>query len=145
MSDLLDPLPFFEQIRAALEGPGALPDDPVVMIGYVPEKVPQSGDFVLPYVIIWPGAVGVPDEKALCGEMLTDALSFPFQTTSVGPRPDSAWALDTHVARALLNLQVGQGWVRPAPNGFQVDATLPDYSVTPSRHYMPRQWLLETQ
>lgn len=112
--------------------------------GQVPTKLPVDGaGYVLPYIVLYAGLGGdVPEERDLSGLVDTDTVDWPFQTTCVGASSTICLALARDVSRALTNLPVGNGFVKPA--GFETPMPLVDNQVTPARYYMPLQWRLLT-
>lgn len=112
--------------------------------GNVPSKVPESGGYIDPYVILWAGSGGDVGEVTADGMQVDDITVFDFQTTAVGAEPSIARSVGHGVNRALTNARVQSGRVRPSPDGFSTDRTIPDTTVAPSRHILPAQWRLIT-
>lgn len=113
--------------------------------GYVPDKVEtDTAGYVLPYVVFFGGAGDFPGEDLADGTIDGDSIIFDFQTTSVGPLSGHAAAVDRDVTKALLNLKVGTGRVKPNPDGFNQQTPIRDTNVTPARFMLPRQWRLIT-
>lgn len=112
--------------------------------GYVPVKVPETGGYVDPYIVLWAGGGDTPDELPADGRQADGPLIWDFQTTAVGASPDVCRAVDTSLQAALTNLPVGTGRVRRNPDGFNQQAPILDTQTTPSRFMLPRQWRLIT-
>jgi len=112
--------------------------------GNVPAKLPETGGYIDPYIVVWAGTGDGVDEVTADGRQVEDITVFDFQTTAVGPAPNIARAVGHAVDRALTNARVGAGTVRRNLNGFTADRTIPDTTVTPSRHILPAQWRLIT-
>jgi hypothetical protein len=122
----------------------SLPDRPGVYDGYVPEKVPETGGYPDPYVVLWAGAGDGPPELTADGKEDSDVLIWDFQTTAVGATPAICRTVDQATRTALVNLVIGTGRVRRNPDGFNQQAPVLDTQATPSRFYLPRQWRLIT-
>ena len=112
--------------------------------GFVPVKVPETGGFIDPYVVLWAGTGDEPNELPADGRQAGDSLIWDFQTTAVGATPGICRAVDKAVKAALVNLPVGTGHVRRNPDGFNQQAPVLDTQTTPSRFMLPRQWRLIT-
>jgi hypothetical protein len=137
---MADPTQCAEAVMAALKTvPGITSYD-----GFVPVKVPESGGFMDPYVVLWAGTGDGPDELPSDGRETGDTLIWDFQTTAVGATPAICRAVDRAVCAALTNLHVGTGRVRRNPAGFNQQAPILDTQTTPSRFMLPRQWRLIT-
>ena len=112
--------------------------------GYVPEKVPETGGYIDPYVVLWAGTGDEPGELPADGRQHSDTLIWDFQTTAVGATAAICRAVDKAVTAALTNLAIGTGRVRRNPDGFNQQAPVLDTQTTPSRLMLPRQWRLIT-
>jgi hypothetical protein len=104
----------------------------------------DAAGYVLPYVILFAGSGDHPDEVLLDGTIGADGRTFDFQTTSVGPAVSHTLAVDAQVQKALINLRVGRGRVRPNPDGFSQRIPIREENITPIRYLLPRQWRLNT-
>lgn len=139
---MVDPTPLVAIIDAALRTvPGI-----TVYDGYVPTKVPTdaSGQYVLPYVVIWAGTGDNPPEQSACGEHEEDTLVFDFQLTIAGANPAICRSVNQYVKAKLMNLRAGTGRIKPNPDGFQQQSPILDTQVTPARFMLPKQWRLIT-
>jgi hypothetical protein len=112
--------------------------------GFVPLKVPESGGFIDPYIVLWGGGGDGPPELTADGKESLDTLIWDFQTTAVGATPDICRAVDQATRSKLVNLAVGTGRVRRNPDGFNQQSPILDTQSTPSRFMLPRQWRLIT-
>lgn len=112
--------------------------------GFVPEKVPETGGYIDPYVVLWAGTGELPREQPADGRELDGPLVWDFQTTAVGASPDICREVDKAVSLVLTNLVVRTGRVRRNPDGFTQQAPILDTTESPSRFYLPRQWRLIT-
>jgi hypothetical protein len=136
----VDVTPLAGAIEAALALPGISFYD-----GYVPERVPEAGGHVLPYVVLYAGdGAPVVEEVTSSGHQPTDTLVWDFQITAVGATAGVCRAVARDVRAALTNLRVGTGLVKPNPEGFNQQVPYPDTSVTPARFILPLQWRLNT-
>lgn len=139
---MVDPTPLVAAIETTLKAiPGI-----TVYDGYVPAKVPTdpSGQYILPYVVIWAGTGDNPPEQPACGEHEQDTLVFDFQTTVIGASPAICRAVNKDVRAKLMNLRAGTGRIKPNPDGFQQQSPVLDTQVTPARFMLPKQWRLIT-
>lgn len=112
--------------------------------GRVPSRLPETGGTIDPYGLLASGLGGLFDEVTACGDQAVGSVIFDFQTTVVAADPWIALDAAQPTRDALLNARVGNGTVRPNPQGFTVDAPIPDNSTVPSRHMYPEQWRLIT-
>ena len=127
-------------VQAALEAvPGAGFYD-----GFVPARVPETGGFIDPYVVLWAPNPDEPDELPADGRQDGDSVVWDFQTTAVGATPAICRAVDAEVRRRLTNLPVRTGRVRRNPDGFNQQAPTLDTQTSPARFMLPRQWRLIT-
>lgn len=139
---MVDPTPLVAAVEAALKTvPGI-----TVYDGHVPSKVPtdSSGQYVLPYVVIWAGTGDNPPEQPSCGTHSEDTLVFDFQTTIVAANPALCRAVNQAVKQKLMNLRAGTGRIKPNPDGFQQQSPILDTQATPARFMLPKQWRLIT-
>ncbi|MDQ0756076.1 hypothetical protein [Arthrobacter sp. B3I4] len=137
---MADPVQCAADIMAALAAvPGITGYD-----GFVPVKVPETGGFIDPYVVLWAGTGDEPGELPADGRQTWDTIIWDFQTTAVGATPGICRAVDQAVAAVLTNLAMGTGRVRRNPDGFNQQAPILDTQTTPSRFMLPRQWRLIT-
>ena len=137
---MADPTQCAKDVMAALRTvPGITSYD-----GFVPVKLPESGGYIDPYVVLWAGTGDEPGELPADGRQTSDTLIWDFQTTAVGADPAICRAVDKAVGAALTNLAIGTGRVRRNPDGFNQQAPVLDTQSTPSRHFLPRQWRLIT-
>lgn len=125
------------QVLDALPGSTAYP-------GQVPSKLPvDSQGYVLPYIVLYAGLGGdLMDERDLSGLVDVGTRDWPFQTTCVGASSTICLAVARDVSRALTNLPVGGGFIKPA--GYDTPLPLADNQVTPARYFLPLQWRLLT-
>lgn len=130
-----------EAVLAAL---GTVPGGLGVYDGFVPEKIPETGGYVDPYIVLWAGTGDGTREATSCGRDSADTVIWDFQTTAVGATPGICRAVDQALSLVLMNLAVGTGRVRRNPDGFNQQSPILDNQATPSRHYLPRQWRLIT-
>lgn len=124
-------------VLQALPGSTAYP-------GQVPGKLPTDAQgYVLPYIVLYAGLGGdVEAERDLSGLVDTGTLDWPFQTTCVGASSTICLTLARDVSRALTNLPVGGGFIKPL--GYDTPLPLADNQVTPARYFLPLQWRLFT-
>lgn len=141
---MADPVALSGEVRSHLLAvPGLTADR--LFEGYVPTKLPtDAAGYILPYVVVFYGIGGHPNERTSRGDLPGDALRFDFQTTCVGPSASHAVALARDVRTALLNKRVGTGWIIPNPDGMAQQYPLPDTSITPARFFLPPQWRVTT-
>ncbi|PSS42905.1 hypothetical protein C6401_15205 [Arthrobacter woluwensis] len=137
---MTDPNTIVDHLVALIEERTGL----TVYDGNVPSKVPESGGYIESYVVLWAGTGDDVGEVTADGMQVEDITVFDFQTTAVGATPSIARSVGHGVNRALTNARVQSGRVRPSPDGFSTDRTIPDTTVTPSRHMLPAQWRLIT-
>lgn len=112
--------------------------------GFVPTKVPESGGYILPYVVLWAGDGEPADEATACGLQGTSSLLWDFQTTIVAASPDVCRRVAADVRAALTNLPAGNGRIKPNPDGFQQAVPVLDKTVTPARFMLPIPWRINT-
>lgn len=112
--------------------------------GYVPERVPETGGYIDPYIVLWAGTGDAPDELPSDGRQDGDSVIWDFQTTAVGATPAICRAVDAEVTRRLTNLTVRTGRVRRNPDGFNQQSPILDTQTSPARFMLPRQWRLIT-
>jgi hypothetical protein len=112
--------------------------------GNVPEKVPQTGEYIDPYVVLWAGLGDNPFEPTACGTHNTDTTVWDFQLTVVGATADTCRRVASAVLGRVINLQVGTGRVKPNPDGFNQQVPLQDNTTSPSRFMLPLQLRLIT-
>lgn len=137
---MADPVACAAAVRAALAAIEGITE----YDGYVPVKVPETGGYIDPYVVLWAGTGDGPDELPADGRQASDTLIWDFQTTAVGANPAICRDVDKAIAAVLTNLAVGTGRVRRNPDGFNQQAPILDTQTTPSRFMLPRQWRLIT-
>lgn len=132
----LDELTLKTQVELALR---AIPNlQGRVYVGYVPEKVPESNGFILPYVVLFAGLAGdLPLERCLAGQVDKQVLDWSPQVNCVGPTADHALAVAVDVKNALTDLQVGNHWLKPDADAMRVARPILDTQVTPARFYLP--------
>ena len=112
--------------------------------GFVPKKLPMSGNYVDPYTVLWAGLGDNPFEPTACGTHSTDTLVWDFQTTVVAADADTCRRAARDVRARLMNLMVGTGKVRPNPDGYNQQAPILDTQEQPSRFMLPLQWRITT-
>ena len=112
--------------------------------GSVPTRVPESGGYIDPYVVLWAGTGDEPDELPADGRQAGDSIVWDFQTTAVAAGPNICRDVTAAVAAALTNLPVRTGRVRRNPDGFNQQSPILDTQTSPARHMLPRQWRLIT-
>jgi hypothetical protein len=113
--------------------------------GYVPERVPEAGGHILPYVVLYAGdGSPVVEEVTADGLQPVDTLVWDFQITAVGATSDVCRRVAQDVRRLLTNLRAGTGRIKPNPDGFNQQVPYLDPSVTPARFILPLQWRLNT-
>jgi hypothetical protein len=135
-----DVLTFPDILRGAV---GAVPEA-TFYDGYVPEKVPQTGEYIDPYVVLWAGMGVNPPELSACGEQDTGTIVWDFQLTVVAATPDTCRRVAAEVLQRVTNLQMGRGVVRRNPDGFNQQAPILDTTTSPSRFMLPLQLRLIT-
>lgn len=136
---MADPTTFPDIIR------GAVASIPEVSFydGYVPEKLPQTGEYIDPYVVLWATLPDNPAEITSCGTQSMDTKVWDFQLTVVGASPDTCRRVAQETLGKVVNLQVGTGNVRRNPDAFQ-QAPVLDTTTSPSRFMLPLQLRLIT-
>jgi len=112
--------------------------------GDVPEKVPQTGEYIDPYVVLWAGMGENPFEPTSCGTHDTSTTVWDFQLTVVAATADTCRRVASAVFGRVINLQVGTGRVRPNPDGFNQQSPLLDTTTSPARFMLPLQLRLIT-
>jgi len=112
--------------------------------GYVPDKVPETGGFIDPYVILWAGSPDEPRELTTDGVQDSDSVVWDFQTTTVAATHGLCREVNHAVTTALRNLRVRTGKVRTNPDGFNQQYPILDTQTSPARFMLPRQWRLIT-
>jgi hypothetical protein len=137
---MVDPADLVTPVEAALR---AIPDIGF-HDGYVPERVPETGGYVDPYVVLWAGVGDEPNELTACGIQDGDSIIWDFQTTAVGADPGICRAVAKDVRAALTNLPIRTGKVRRNPDGFNQQSPILDTQTTPARFMLPLQWRLIT-
>jgi hypothetical protein len=137
---VVDPDTLTGPVREAIASvPGITEHD-----GYVPERVPETGGYIDPYVVLWAGTGDEPNELPADGLQDGDSIIWDFQTTAVGATPEICRAVDHAVTGKLLNLRVRTGRVRRNPDGFNQQTPILDTQTSPARFMLPRQWRLIT-
>jgi hypothetical protein len=137
---VVDPNSLTDPVLAALR---ALPGI-TVYDGYVPVKVPETGGYIDPYLVLWAGVDDEPDELPADGRQDGDSIIWDFQTTAVGAEPGICRDVAAAMIAALTNLPVRTGRVRRNPDGFNQQAPTLDTQTSPARFMLPRQWRLIT-
>lgn len=140
---MVDPNTLADLLLAKLR---SLPDIGArVYDGQVPERVPEAGGYIRPYIAFHAGlAADLPAERDLSGLVDLTVADWSAQTTVVGPDAGICRRAAQQVATALTNLPIGGGWLMPDPDAFRVTKPLTDNQVTPARLYLPLQWRLIT-
>lgn len=140
---MVDPNTLADLLLAKLR---SLPDIGArVYDGQVPERVPEAGGYIRPYIAFHAGlAADLPGERDLSGLVDLTVADWSAQTTVVGPDAGICRRAAQQVATALTNLPIGGGWLMPDPDAFRVTKPIPDNQVTPARLYLPLQWRLIT-
>ncbi|MGC0237279.1 hypothetical protein [Arthrobacter sp. SD76] len=112
--------------------------------GQVPDKVPHTGEFIDPYVVLWAGIGDNPNETPACGTQSTDVNIWDFQLTVVAASANLCRDVAGAVLARVLNLRLGTGKVRRNPDGFNQQTPIPDNQTSPARYLLPLQLRLIT-
>lgn len=137
---MVDPGPLSAAVVEALEAiPGI-----TVFDGYVPTALPETGGFPDPYVVLWAGVGGNPEEPLANGAYDADSLIWDFQTTVVGAGPAICRSVAVQVKSRLTNLRIRTGRVKPNPDGFHQQTPVIDTQTSPTRFMLALQWRLTT-
>lgn len=136
---MADPTTFPDIIRGAV----SLVPEVSFYDGYVPEALPQTGEYIDPYVVLWASLPDNPDERTSDGYQSVHTMLWEFQLTVVGASPDTCRRVAKDVLARVVNLQVGTGKVHRNPDAFQ-QAPLLDTTTSPSRFMLPLQLRLIT-
>lgn len=99
--------------------------------GYVPTSVPESGGYILPYVVLWAGDGEPADQQTACGLQGTSGLQWDFQTTIVTASPDVCRRVAQDVRAALTNLAAGNGQHQAKPRRIPASRTRPRQQCHP--------------
>lgn len=137
---MVDPADLVAPVTAALEAIGGTS----FYDGFVPEKVPETGGYIDPYIVLWAGVGDDSDELPACGIQDGDSIVWDFQTTAVGADPEICRAVARDIKASLTNLSVRTGRVRRNPDGFNQQTPILDTQTTPARFMLPLQWRLIT-
>ena len=140
---MVDPNVLFAELVALLKG---LRDfDDRVYDGYAPDKIPTSGEFIKPYLLVMAGiGSDLEGERDLTQAVDQEVLDWNFQINAVGPTPSTARQAAQVVRRALTDHALGGGWIKPDGESFRNSTPVKDTQVSPARFFLPLQWRLTT-
>lgn len=112
--------------------------------GIVPKSLPLDGQYIRPYVVLWAGIGGEPEEVTAQGEKSLDSTILDFQTTAVAASAEACRQVARAMKLALANRRLGTGRIRGNPDGFVAANPIPDTSESPTVFMLPIQWRLIT-
>lgn len=137
---MVDPHSLMKQIVTVLK---TLPDI-TVYDGIVPVTLPQDGQYIRPYIVVWAGIGDEPEEVTAQGTKSYDSIILDFQTTAIGASSDTCRQVAQVMKGALANIRMGTGRIRTNPDGFNQQNPIPDTSESPAVFMLPIQWRLLT-
>lgn len=117
-----------------------------VFSGEVPQRLPQDANGnVKPYIVVFSGVAGdLPLERDLSTAVDTSTLRWRPQINAVGANADQALAVAVYIRKALTNTRLGNHWLKPDPDAFEVTRPIPDQQVSPVRFYLPLNFVVIT-